>query len=53
MGRAYYGIEWNIEWKEKIGMEYGTAQVSSGTEDLMYVMEKIFYLPYKFHTCTF
>ena len=23
MGRAYYGMEWNMDWKEKTGMEYG------------------------------
>jgi len=31
-----------MEWKEKIGMEW-----------LKYVMEQIFHIPYKFHTCTF
>jgi len=34
--RAYYGME----WKEKIGMEYGMAQVWNGMEDLMYGMER-------------
>jgi len=24
-----------------------------GMEDLMYGMEQIFHIPYKFHTCTF
>jgi len=43
----------NMEWKEKIGMEYGMAQVWNGMEDLMYGMEKIFHISYKFHTCTF
>jgi len=52
-GRAYYGMELNMEWKEKIGMEYGMAQVWNGMEDLMYGMEQIFHIPYKFYTCTF
>ena len=42
MTTAYYGMEWNMEWKEKIGME-----------DLMYGMEQICHIPYKFHSCTF
>jgi len=32
--RAYYGTEWNMEWKEKIGMEYGMAQVWNGRFDV-------------------
>jgi len=28
--RAHYGMEWNMEWKEKIGMEYGMARVWNG-----------------------
>jgi len=38
-GRACYGMEWNMEWNENIGMEYGMAQVWNGMEDLMYGME--------------
>jgi len=32
--RAYYGMEWNKEWKEKIGMEYEMAQVWNGRFDV-------------------
>ena len=46
-GILWYGMEgkeksvWNTEW-----LKYGM-------EDLMYGMERIFHIPYKFHTCTF
>jgi len=45
-GILLYGMEgkksvWNMEW-----FKYGM-------EDLMYGMEQIFHIPYKFHTCAF
>jgi len=39
--RAYYGME----WKEKIGMEYGMAQVWNGRFDGM-EPNQIFHIPY-------
>ena len=53
MGREYYGMEWIMDWKGKIGMAYGMAQVWNGIEKLMYGIEQIFHIPYKFHTYTF
>jgi len=50
-GILWYEMEYRM--KEKVGMEYGMAQVWNGMEDLMYGMEQIFQIPCKFHTCTF
>jgi len=46
-GILLYGME------GKIDMEYGMTQVWNGMENLMYGMEKIFHIPYRFHTCIF
>jgi len=33
-----------MEWKEKIGMEYGMTHVWNGMENLVYGMEQIFHI---------
>jgi len=41
-GILWYGMEYGMEGKNWYGME-----------DLMYGMEQICHIPYKFHSCTF
>ena len=46
MARAWYGMEWKMEWNGNFGMEYGRCQ--NGMQDFKNGMEDN--LPYEFHT---